>query len=97
MKVKYSNTEYDVAITNIDVLEAIDSITADIEDLKVSKSMADTISCMKRVEDKVKSITTASGIEFNELFPKRDYIDYMKFIQAVVNGFNTADFKNEIK
>ena len=97
MKVRYNNTEYDVAITNIDVLEAIDSITADIEALKVSKSMADTISCMKCVEDKVKSITTASGIEFNELFPKRDYIDYMKFIQAVVNGFNTADFKNEIK
>ena len=56
MNVKYNNTEIDVSITNIDVLEAIDGIKTDIEALKSSKTMSDTISGIKNVESKVKSI-----------------------------------------
>lgn len=94
MNVKYNNTEIDVSITNIDVLESIGEIKTDIEALKSSKTMSDTISGIKNVESKVKSIVECSGGNFSELFPKRDYIEYMKFTQAVVEAFNKADFKD---
>lgn len=94
MNVKYNNTEIDVSITNIDVLEAIDGIKTDIEALKSSKTTSDTISGIKNVESKVKSIVECSGGSFSELFPKRDYLEYMKFTQAVVDVFNKADFKD---
>lgn len=94
MNVKYNNAELNVSVTNIDVLEAIDGIKADIEALKSSKTMSDTISGIKNVESKVKSIVECSDGNFSELFPKRDYIEYMRFTQAVVEVFNKADFKD---
>lgn len=94
MNVKYNNTEINVSITNIDVLEAINGIEDDIGALKGCKAMSETISCLKNVESKVKSIVENSGGNFSELFPKRDYIEYMKFTHAVVEVFNKADFKD---
>ena len=93
MNIKYNNTEIDVSITNIDVLEAIDGIRGDIEALKGCKTMPETISCLKNVESKVKPIVENSGGNFSELFPKRDYKEYMMFTQMVVEAFNMADFK----
>lgn len=96
MKVNYNSVELDVSVTNIDVLEAINGIRADIESFKSCKTMQDTIDRIKNVEAKVKTIVENSGADFSTVFPKRDYIDYLKFTQIVVKTFNKTDFKSEL-
>lgn len=96
MKVNYNSVELDVSVTNIDVLEAINGIRADIESFKSCKTMQDNIDRIKNVEAKVKTIVENSGADFSAVFPKRDYIDYLKFTQIVVKAFNKADFKSEL-
>ena len=96
MKVNYNSVELDVSVTNVDVLEAINGIRADIEGFKSCKTMQDTIDRIKNVETKVKTIVENSGADFSAVFPKRDYIDYLKFTQIVVKTFNKTDFKSEL-
>lgn len=96
MKVNYNSVELDVSVTNIDVLEAIDGINADIESFKSCKTIQDTIDCIKIVETKVKTIVENGGADFSTVFPKRDYIDYLKFIQIFAEAFNKTDFKSEL-
>lgn len=95
MKVNYNSVDLDVSVTNVDVLETISGIKADIESFKSCKTMQDTIDRIKNVETKVKTIVENSGADFSTVFPKRDYIDYLKFIQILVEVFNKTDFKSE--
>lgn len=96
MKVNYNSVELDVSVTNIDVLEAINGIRADIDNFKSCKTMQDAIDRIKNVEAKVKTVVENSGADFSAVFPKRDYIDYLKFTQIVVKAFNKTDFKSEL-
>ena len=96
MKVSFNNNSIDVSVTNIDTLEAINRVQDDIAAIKKSKGLTDTINGIKNVESEVKAIVESNDGDFSTFFPKRDYLEYLKFTQAVVEAFNNADFK-EIK
>lgn len=97
MNVNYNGADIEVSITNADVLEAIESTKEKVSAFKNFKTIPELVKGIRDIGASVKVIVEESGEDFNALFPKADALDYMKFIKAVTEGFNAADFSNEMK
>ena len=97
MKANYNGTDIEVSITNADVLEAIESTKEKVSAFKNFKTIPELVKGIRDIGASVKVIVEESGEDFNALFPKADALDYMKFIKAVTESFNAADFSNEMK
>lgn len=94
MKVIYKDTEINVNMTNANVLEAIGDIDCKIKSMNC-KSFSEMAAKIRDVGNSVKAVVEESGENFDKLFPKPDYMDYITFINALTETFNKADFSKE--
>ena len=81
-------------MTNANVLEAIGGIDSKIKAMNC-KNFSEMAAKIRDIGSSVKVIVEESGENFDKLFPKPDYMDYISFINALTETFNKADFSKE--